>query len=296
LLWNRNWNLFPGGGAAAGRAVGAVPQRPPAWRRPQRDGRRTAAAADVAAFAGDGQTPAVTDATADAPWPPQRPQESKHFSTSSSRPGPPPRDVAANAAAPQRALPPPRPRHASTAAAAGHAHARGQARARRTAPTGREWTAGGRAWRRGRRVTAGGGLSTRRSRSLLPFLLSPCPPTSLPLAAPLLPSVFFSLASILTRTIGTRLYFSTCRRALAYQEARPLSPARTDRKGTPRHEAWGGHPPRRRVHGQVRWWQGRRFTGLSFVPTACISALHLYPRFGQRVADPGAAYGPNCSC
>jgi len=152
------------GGARSG--TGDAPQRPPTWQHPP----------------GTGKRPPVTDATADAPRPPQRPQDSKHFSTASSRPGPPPRDVAANAAAPQRALPPPRPRHASTAAAAGHAHARGQARARRTAPTGREWTAGGRAWRRGRRAAVGGGLSTRRSRSLPPFLLSPCPPTSLLLA------------------------------------------------------------------------------------------------------------------
>ncbi|OSX73937.1 hypothetical protein BU14_0319s0025 [Porphyra umbilicalis] len=109
LLWNRNWNFFPGavrrrcahlathrsgrrrGGARNG--TGDAPQRPPTWQHPPEAGKRST----------------VTEATADAPRPPQRPQDSKHFSTSSSRPGPPPRNVAANAAATQRGPPAPAP-------------------------------------------------------------------------------------------------------------------------------------------------------------------------------------------
>jgi len=69
--------------------TGNAPQRRPTWRHPP----------------GGGQRPPVMDATADAPRPPQPPHDREHFSTSSSRPGPPPRDGASNAAAVQRGPP-----------------------------------------------------------------------------------------------------------------------------------------------------------------------------------------------
>jgi len=190
--------------------------------------------------------------------------------------------------------PPARSRRASTVAAVGRARARGQARAQPTAPTAREETAGGRAWRRGRWATAGGGLSTRRARSLSPSFLPPCPPTSLLLSAPL-PSVFFSPASMLDQDYRQVPL-------LVYLPAGAGVPRRLPRSDLPVSTARVlpdttrvAYPPRPRAHGQVWWRQGRMFTGLSLAPTACIAALYLYPHFVRHVADPGSAYGPNCS-
>jgi len=144
--------------------------------------------------------------------------------------------------------PPPRSRRASTAAAAEHARARGQARARRIARTARDDTAAARAWWRGRQATAGGGLSTRKARSLSSFLLPPCP---LLLAVPLLSSVFFSLASMFHQYhwhVPLLLYLPA---GAGVQRCLPRSHLPVPTTRVLPDTTWVAHPPRPRVHEQL---------------------------------------------
>ena len=123
----------------------------------------------------------------------------------------------------------------------GHARERGQPRARCTATTARDETVGRRAWWRERRATAGGGLSTKRARSLY-FLAPPVSPIVLAsccFSPPL--GVFLPRFHVGPGPSGRAPASLPAGGRWRTMTPASLLPARTHRKGTPRQDT-GGTP------------------------------------------------------